>query len=148
MNHNATPNALSWAAHAACQGADVDAFFTDSSYGIARAKAFCGACPVQDACLAEALRAEDGCRYGIYGGLTPKERADLVKSAARQRAAGLPAPSVPEPPRIGRPVAQCGTRSAYQRHLKLGEPVDAACRAANTAADRRLRTTGTTKVLR
>jgi WhiB family redox-sensing transcriptional regulator len=45
----------------------------------------------------------------------------------------------------GRPIPECGTRSAYQRHKRLGEPVDDACRAANTAADRRLRETGTTK---
>ncbi|MFJ9214268.1 hypothetical protein [Streptomyces sp. NPDC102264] len=34
----------------------------------------------------------------------------------------------------------CGTRSAYQRHLRLKEPTDEACRAANAAHDRALRT--------
>lgn len=41
---------------------------------------------------------------------------------------------------------RCGTRSGYQRHVRNGEAIDDACRAANTDADRRLRTTGTTKV--
>jgi hypothetical protein len=41
----------------------------------------------------------------------------------------------------------CGTRSGYRRHLKRGEPVDEACRQANTDADNRLRRTGTSKVL-
>lgn len=46
----------------------------------------------------------------------------------------------------GRPPAPCGTRSAYQRHVKKKEPIDDACRKANTDADNRLRRTGTTKV--
>jgi hypothetical protein len=41
--------------------------------------------------------------------------------------------------------AECGTRSGYQRHVKRGEPIDDACRQANTDADNRLRRTGTTK---
>ncbi|MEU6529943.1 WhiB family transcriptional regulator [Streptomyces sp. NPDC046928] len=47
------------------------------------------------------------------------------------------------PPRT-RP-APCGTRAAYQRHLRRGEPVDAACRAANTYEAGRYRRTGTTR---
>ncbi|MFC7911457.1 WhiB family transcriptional regulator [Streptomyces nigra] len=41
--------------------------------------------------------------------------------------------------------APCGTRAAYQRHLRRGEPVDAACRAANTYEAGRYRRTGTTR---
>lgn len=41
--------------------------------------------------------------------------------------------------------ARCGTRSGYQRHVRRGEPIDDACRRANTDADNRLRRTGTTK---
>ena len=36
----------------------------------------------------------------------------------------------------GRPAAPCGTPAAYQRHLRHGEPVDDACRRANTEAKR------------
>ena len=32
----------------------------------------------------------------------------------------------------GRPLAECGSLPAYRRHLRLGEPVDDACRLANT----------------
>jgi len=39
----------------------------------------------------------------------------------------------------------CGTRTGYIRHRNRGEDCEA-CRHANTAADRRLRETGTTKV--
>ncbi|MEV8432032.1 WhiB family transcriptional regulator [Streptomyces chartreusis] len=62
-----------------------------------------------------------------------------------QQAPASPAEQVS---RTGRPPAPCGTRSAYQRHVKKGEPIDDACRRANTVADRRLRATGSTKALR
>lgn len=118
--------ALEWANRAACRGYDLDAFFTDSKGGIERVKRICRPCPVRKQCLAEALRAEYGSRYGIYGGLTPDERTELVDG----------------PRTTGRKPAQCGTRSAYQRHVKKGEPIDASCRAANTEASNRLRRTG------
>ncbi|MGO3089551.1 MAG: WhiB family transcriptional regulator [Galactobacter sp.] len=45
----------------------------------------CHACPVRDLCLADAMNAEaglitSGSRWGMWGGLTPKERADLAKA--------------------------------------------------------------------
>ncbi|MFI0768580.1 hypothetical protein ACH4TQ_27390 [Streptomyces sp. NPDC021218] len=36
-----------------------------------------------------------------------------------------------------RPLAPCGTVSAYQRHVRKGEPIDDACRTANTEAKRK-----------
>jgi hypothetical protein len=36
----------------------------------------------------------------------------------------------------GRTPAPCGTASAYTRHVKRGEPIDEACRQANTEAKR------------
>ncbi|MFF3511577.1 WhiB family transcriptional regulator [Streptomyces sp. NPDC002573] len=39
---------------------------------------------------------------------------------------------------------RCGTRGGYQRHLANSEPIDDACRQANTDADNQLRRTGTT----
>lgn len=36
-----------------------------------------------------------------------------------------------------RPVAICGTRSGYKRHLKLGEPTCDMCRKAQTEATRK-----------
>ena len=38
--------------------------------------------------------------------------------------------------RPGRPPAPCGTAAAYKRHIRLGEAVDAACRAAYNAEQR------------
>ncbi|MCW2897805.1 MAG: hypothetical protein JWO67_70 [Streptosporangiaceae bacterium] len=39
-----------------------------------------------------------------------------------------------EPKHPGRPLAPCGTESAYNRHVRKGEPIDDACRRANTKA--------------
>ena len=136
-------NALDWAQNAACQGFGLDAFFTESKAGIAAAKQVCDRCPVQPQCLTEALCAEDATRYGIYGGLTPAERAEL--GGEEQRVTAEEPTPPPAKRKTGRKPAPCGTRSAYQRHVKNREPIDEPCRAANTAADRRLRSTGSTK---
>ncbi|MFI2911154.1 WhiB family transcriptional regulator [Streptomyces sp. PDY-4] len=141
------PNALSWAARAACQGQDLTLFFSDADAKIRAAKKICAACPVRTACLDEALRAETtSTGAGIFGGLTSDERTELVLARATEQAAVQG--QAPPKPRTGRRPAPCGTRSAYQRHVKKGEPIDDACRAANTAADRRLRTSGSTRPCR
>lgn len=124
---NTLPNALAWAEDAACKGFDLDLFFSDAARNVQEAKQVCGRCPVREECLDEALRAEDGSRYGISGGLTAEERTELVGR-----------------PKTGRKPADCGTRSAYQRHVKKGEPIDDACRAAKLEGDRRYRSTGST----
>lgn len=141
------PNILAWAARAACKDQDLGLFFSDAEQKIVQAKAICAACPVRTACLDEALRAEaTSSGAGIFGGLTADERTELATERARQQAAAQG--QEPPKPRTGRRPAPCGTRSAYQRHVKKREPIDDACRAANTAADRRLRTTGSMRPCR
>lgn len=39
-------------------------------------------------------------------------------------------------PHRGQAIAPCGTQSAYTRHIRHGEPIDDACRAANTETKR------------
>jgi len=39
-------------------------------------------------------------------------------------------------PHRGQTIAPCGTQSAYTRHVRLNEPIDDACRRANTEAKR------------
>ncbi len=80
-----------WQEQAACRGVDLEVFFPHLEPGrklgdhlsakVARAKSFCHVCPVRQQCLALALTAEgasaEGLRFGVFGGLTPNERAAL-----------------------------------------------------------------------
>ena len=60
---------------------DPEAWFSGNPRAIAAAKEVCGTCPERQGCLTMALRAEVGepvsLRFGIFGGLTPAERAAL-----------------------------------------------------------------------
>lgn len=70
-----------WRKGAACAGAASELFFPPE--GIAyppEARATCDACGVVAECLEYALATHQG--YGMWGGLTPKQR----RSAARARA--------------------------------------------------------------
>jgi WhiB family redox-sensing transcriptional regulator len=75
----------SWQARAACRGVDPEIFFPATDEEAAAAKAVCAGCQVRLACLAFALRW--GERYGVWGGLTEKERAQ-IPPAERERILG------------------------------------------------------------
>jgi transcription factor WhiB len=75
-----------WQEDAACRGVLPDVFFPDEDP--ARAKAICETCPVRLHCLAFALERKE--RYGVWGGLTEKERAAL-SPAEREQILGNPA---------------------------------------------------------
>jgi WhiB family redox-sensing transcriptional regulator len=65
-----------WLREAACGNADPDLFFPDDSRSPApEAKKLCTTCPVQPDCLQYSLAA--GEEFGVWGGLTEKERHDL-----------------------------------------------------------------------
>lgn len=80
-HHPSLEAAVGWAKDAACQGRDVEEFFTESKIRVQEMKNICAVCPVRQRCLDEAMRAEDTSRYGIYGGLTPRERTVLARSS-------------------------------------------------------------------
>jgi WhiB family transcriptional regulator, redox-sensing transcriptional regulator len=61
------PAALRLPAGPACTAADPDLFFPLPGESTAPAKAICGRCPVQAACLAQARARSE--RYGIWGGV-------------------------------------------------------------------------------
>lgn len=56
-------------------------FFSDQPAAVRAARAFCRDCPIASLCLADALRDEKGAaasgRFGIRGGTTPEERAQI-----------------------------------------------------------------------
>tara|TARA_R110000751_G_scaffold42528_1_gene98710 strand:- start:1475 stop:1759 length:285 start_codon:yes stop_codon:yes gene_type:complete len=61
-----------WTVDAACTGADPDLFFGEHGRPATEAKAVCAGCSVRAACLDFALASHE--RFGIWGGLTEKER--------------------------------------------------------------------------
>lgn len=75
-----------WRTRAACRGDHVDRYFNDEGERgptkrarDASAKAVCATCPVRAVCLNWALTVGEA--YGVWGGTTPSERADLSKAA-------------------------------------------------------------------
>lgn len=69
----------SWHSEAACRGVDAELFFPGSDEEAGPAKAVCATCPVRETCLAFALKR--GERYGVWGGLTERERGRLSPAA-------------------------------------------------------------------
>lgn len=83
-------NGHDWRSKAACVGADGDLFFNDENGGdYSTARSYCERCPVAAACLRDALSYEgqtgQSYRFGMFGGLTPKERHELVRSRSWKR---------------------------------------------------------------
>lgn len=81
-----------WRMRAACRGEDSELFFPDSaaySNGtVAYAKTVCRRCPVSGKCLTAAIDGRE--KAGIWGGLTPDERAKLHRRQQRRAAKPLP----------------------------------------------------------
>jgi WhiB family redox-sensing transcriptional regulator len=73
-----------WTASALCASYNPVYWDGDTALHTPMAKRICGTCPVSAACLQEALDTEDGVpeRYTIRGGLTGKERAELMRRAS------------------------------------------------------------------
>jgi WhiB family transcriptional regulator, redox-sensing transcriptional regulator len=64
---------------------DPDAWFAEKASAMAEAARACRSCPAREACLRTALAWESGLgaryRFGIWGGLTPRQRAALAEDA-------------------------------------------------------------------
>ena len=71
--------AYSWQTEASCRGVDAEIFFPATEDEAVPAKAICDTCPVRLACLAFALERNE--KFGVWGGLTEKERARLSPAA-------------------------------------------------------------------
>jgi hypothetical protein len=125
-----SPRKPDWRRQAACRGhANPDIFYAKGTTGASQAeleeaKAICRSCPVQLQCGAWAVETREP--FGTWGGVSQDER----RLRLRIRVADGEA----EPRRGHRPLADCGTESAYDRHVRRGEPIDDACRAAHTRA--------------
>ena len=73
-----------WQEKAACRGVPTEIFFPENPGGqdsvYNKAREFCRKCEVTQQCLAYALEHETGqrCRFGVFGGLSPRERSQLA----------------------------------------------------------------------
>ena len=84
---------LEWQEDAACREYDNVLFFgpdpgeseLEKQHREMQAKAVCKTCPVRESCLEFAV--ETNQKYGIWGGMTDKERASLKRRRARARRA-------------------------------------------------------------
>lgn len=69
----------SWADRALCAQTDPEAFFPEKGGSTREAKRVCLTCDVRGECLEYALQNDE--RFGIWGGLSERERRKLKKRA-------------------------------------------------------------------
>jgi WhiB family redox-sensing transcriptional regulator len=72
-------NALAWQSDALCAQTDPEAFFPEKGGSTRDAKKICASCEVRAQCLEYALNNDE--RFGIWGGLSERERRKLRKHA-------------------------------------------------------------------
>jgi len=69
-----------WAAYGSCRGADPDLFFPGHEADPGEGLKICSGCPVREECLVWAL--ETRIQYGVWGGMTERERRRLLRRSA------------------------------------------------------------------
>ena len=70
---------LGWQERALCAQTDPEAFFPEKGGSTREAKKVCGGCDVRSECLDFALAHDE--RFGIWGGLSERERRKLKRRA-------------------------------------------------------------------
>ncbi|MCR2801699.1 WhiB family transcriptional regulator [Microbacterium sp. zg.Y909] len=71
---------LAWQSDALCSQTDPEAFFPEKGGSTRDAKRVCASCDVRTECLEYALRNDE--RFGIWGGLSERERRKLKRQAS------------------------------------------------------------------
>lgn len=87
------PEDLTWQDDALCAETDPEAFFPEKGGSTREAKRVCRSCTVRAECLEYAL--EHGERFGIFGGLSERERRRLEQRFGGDVAAAV-ASAIPE----------------------------------------------------
>ncbi|HEV7564821.1 MAG: WhiB family transcriptional regulator, redox-sensing transcriptional regulator [Microbacteriaceae bacterium] len=72
-------NPLAWQSDSLCAQTDPEAFFPEKGGSTRDAKKICATCEVKSQCLEYALANDE--RFGIWGGLSERERRKLRKRA-------------------------------------------------------------------
>lgn len=75
-----------WQESALCGQTDPEAFYPEKRQPVNAAKRVCLACEVRAECLAEALAGDE--RFGVWGGLSEKERRALKKTMNSELSGG------------------------------------------------------------
>lgn len=70
---------LAWQERALCAQTDPEAFFPEKGGSTREAKRVCSTCEVREECLEYALAHDE--RFGIWGGLSERERRKLKRRA-------------------------------------------------------------------
>ena len=78
---------LGWQERALCAQTDPEAFFPEKGGSTREAKRVCLTCDVRDECLEYALGHDE--RFGIWGGLSERERRKLKTDAEANRGPSL-----------------------------------------------------------
>jgi WhiB family redox-sensing transcriptional regulator len=73
------PDESSWHERALCSQTDPEAFFPEKGGSTREAKKICVGCEVRGECLEYALENDE--RFGIWGGLSERERRRLRRAA-------------------------------------------------------------------
>lgn len=73
-------NPLAWQTDALCAQTDPEAFFPEKGGSTRDAKRICTSCDVRGECLEYALQNDE--RFGIWGGLSERERRKLKRRAS------------------------------------------------------------------
>lgn len=116
--------AVDWSL-AACVGDEPELWFPNTNVG-ERGSAWvaprevCAGCPIVADCLEYAL--VEGVEFGMWGGKSERERAQLRKKRAKKR-----------------PPIVCGTRRGHENHKRRGEKCDPCHRAYNADQNERRR---------
>ncbi len=71
---------LPWATEAKCLEAEPETFFPEKGGSTREAKRICATCPVRTECLDYALANDE--RFGIWGGMSERERRKLKRIAS------------------------------------------------------------------
>lgn len=72
-----------WQQHGLCRGVEPEVFFPVAEEDAWRAKEICTMCNVRESCLVYSLQNKE--RYGVWGGVTEKERMDMFRRGTAVR---------------------------------------------------------------
>lgn len=122
-----------WMADANCVGIDAELFFPQRGESTKQAKEVCRGCDVQAECLAYALN--NGEKYGIWGGLSERERRRIRRQRNVDNGVviGVRTVDYDEVARIASEAAAEGIRPARALSEHYGITVEAATHRIRTA---------------